>query len=49
VLKHGFSHFSGNAGKPGEEIVDARAAFKIFKQRFDGNSRTTEYPGATSS
>jgi hypothetical protein len=47
MLKHCFSHFSGNSGKPGKEIVDTRAAFKIFEQRFDRNSRTAKYPGTT--
>ena len=46
VLQHGFSHFSGNPREPGQEIVDPRAAFKIFEQRFDGDSRTAKYPGA---
>jgi hypothetical protein len=34
VLQHGFSHFSGDPRKPGEKIVDPRAAFKVFEQRF---------------
>jgi hypothetical protein len=46
VLKHGYSHVSGNSGKPGKEIVDPGAAFKIFEQRFNRHSRAAKYPGA---
>ena len=38
-------HFSGGHGKPGKEIVDPRAAFKIFEQRVNRHSRATKYPG----
>jgi len=46
VLEHGFSHFSGDSRKPGNEIVDPRAAFKIFEQRFNRDSRAAKYPDA---
>jgi hypothetical protein len=46
VLKHGYSHFSGDSRKPGKEIVDPRAALKIFEQRFNRHSRAAKYPGA---
>jgi hypothetical protein len=46
VLKHGYSHFPGNPGKPGKEIIDPSAAFKILEQRFNWDSRTAKYPGA---
>ncbi len=49
VLQHGFSQLSGDPEKPGEEIVEPRAAFKIFEQRFDWNARIAKYPGATDS
>jgi hypothetical protein len=45
VLKHGDGHFSGDSRKPGKEIVDPRAAFKIFEQRFNRHSSAAKYPG----
>jgi hypothetical protein len=49
MLQHGFRHFSGDPGKPGEKVVDSCAAFKIFEQRLNGDSRTAKYPGAANS
>lgn len=46
VLQHRFYHFSGHAGKPAEEFVDPRTAFKIFKQCLDRYSRAAKYPCA---
>jgi hypothetical protein len=46
MLKHGYSHFSGDSRKPGKEIVDPRAAFEIFEQRFNRHSRAAKYPSA---
>ena len=47
MLKHGDGHFSGDSRKPGKEIVDPRAAFKIFEQRFNRHSSAAKYPGTT--
>jgi len=46
VLKHGYSHFPGESRKPGKEIVDPRAAFKIFEQHCNRHAGAAKYLGA---
>src|SRR5262245_28995505 len=46
MLKHRYGHLSGDSRKPGKEIVDPRAAFKIFEQGFNRHSSAAKYPGA---
>ena len=47
VVKHGFDLLSRDAGKPGEELIDARAAFEILKKGFHRYPGSSKYPGAT--
>jgi hypothetical protein len=47
VFENGFNLFSRNAGKPGEKVIHARAAFEILEERLHRHSSPTKNPLAT--
>ena|SRR5436190_22629286 len=46
VLEHRVHLRAGNPGKPGQELLDRRAALEVLEQGAHGYPRAAEYPGA---
>lgn len=44
MFKNGFDLPSRDTRKPGEEFIDARAAFEVLEQGFYRHARSTKYP-----
>ena len=44
MFEHGFYLLSRDAGKPTQEVVDARPVFQILKESLYRHPSSTEYP-----